>query len=61
MIEITFMEGVLFAWGVIATAYALKYKEEEQRARSVLMAVIERKDVRDNLVEEYAKFMKEIT
>lgn len=59
MIEITLTEMVLFAWAVLATAAAFKYKEEDNRSRMVLMAVMQDKGLRDKLVAAYQDFIKE--
>ena len=59
MIEITLTEMVLFAWGVLATAAAFKYKDEARALKHMLVVFIESKDVRDQLIAEHDAFMKE--
>lgn len=56
MVEFSIAELVLFCWSVIATAYALKYKEDAKGANMFARLIIERKEVRDQLVAEYEKF-----
>ena len=56
MIEFSLTEIALFCWAVLATAYALKYKQELRGANFFARMLIERKDVRDQVVAEYDEF-----
>ena len=40
MIEITFIEGALLAWAVLATAAAFKYKDETRMSKRMMVAFI---------------------
>jgi hypothetical protein len=55
MIEFSITEIALFCWGVIATGYALKYKQEVRGANFFARMLIERKDVRDQVIEAYER------
>lgn len=55
MIEFSLMEIVLFCWAALATGYALKYKSRAEAADFFARMLIERKDVRDQVVQAYAK------
>ena len=55
MIEFSITEIALFCWAVLATAYALKYKQELRGANFFTRMLIERKEVRDQVVEAYEK------
>jgi hypothetical protein len=61
MIEITFIEIVLFAWAVLATAAAFKLREEVRAMRRMMQLFVENKSARDQLVKAHEEFMKEQT
>jgi len=61
MIEVSITEVVLFCWAVIATAYALKYRQQEQGAKMFIRAIIEDKQLRDTLVADFKEHMEEQT
>jgi hypothetical protein len=56
MIEFSFGEIALFCWAVLATGYALKYRQEQRAADLFIRVLLERKDVRDKLVAEFEEF-----
>jgi hypothetical protein len=53
MIEVSVTEVVLFCWAVLATAYALKYKQQEQGAKMFIHAIMEDDKLRDTFVADY--------
>jgi hypothetical protein len=55
MIEFSLTEIALFCWAVLATGYALRYRQEVKGANFFARMLIERKDVRDQVVEAYEK------
>ena len=55
MIEFSLTEIALFCWAVLATAYALKCKARADGADFFARMLIERKDVRDQVVQAYEK------
>lgn len=55
MVEFSLTEIALFCWGVLATAYALKSKARADGADFFARMLIERKDVRDQVVQAYEK------
>ena len=59
MIEITFIEMVLFAWAVLATAAALKYKDDLRSIKRMMVAFVENKGVREQILKAHEEFMKE--
>ena len=59
MVEFSVIEIALFCWGVIATAYAFKYKERAENADMFVRALFERKDLRDKLVAEFERFQSQ--
>jgi len=59
MIEINFIEIVLFAWAILATAAAFKLREEVRSMRRLMQMFIENKGARDQLVKAHEEFMKE--
>ena len=59
MIEITFIEIVLFAWAVVATAAAFKFREEVFVGRRMFQLFVENKEAREQLLKAHAEFMKE--
>ena len=56
MIEFSFVEIALFCWAVLATGYALRYRQEARASDLVVRVMLERKDVRDKLVAEFEEF-----
>ena len=59
MIEVAITEIVLFAWAIIATGYALKYKSEARGADVFIKVLLENKEVRDDVVAKFEQFRKE--
>jgi len=59
MIEVSITEIVLFAWAIIATGYALKYKSEAKGADVFIKVLLENKEVRDDVVAKFEQFRKE--
>jgi hypothetical protein len=55
MVEFSLTEIALFCWAVLATAYALKWKAKADSANFFARMLIERKDVRDQVIEAYEK------
>jgi len=52
MIEVSITEIVLFAWAIIATGYALKFKQDSQMGRRFVQALLEDEELR-KLITEY--------
>tara|TARA_R110000868_G_scaffold127441_2_gene335060 strand:+ start:2463 stop:2648 length:186 start_codon:yes stop_codon:yes gene_type:complete len=61
MIEVSLIEIALFCWAVIATAYALKYRQQEQGAKMFIRALMEDDKMRNALVKEFKEHMEEQT
>lgn len=61
MIEVSVTEIVLFCWAILATAYALKYRQQEQGAKMFIRALMEDKNLRDTLVADFKEHMEEQT
>jgi hypothetical protein len=59
MIEVSITEIVLFCWAVLATAYALKYKQQEMSAKIFIRALMEDEKLRNNLVADFKEHMEE--
>jgi hypothetical protein len=58
MIEVTFIEVVLFAWAVLATAAAIKYKDEARAIKRMLVLFVENKEAREQLLKAHEEFVK---
>lgn len=58
MIEVSIAEIALFAWAIIATGYALKYKDGKYRADVFIHNLLKNKELRDELVADYEQFQK---
>jgi len=52
MIEVSITEIALFAWAIIATGYALRFKHDSQMGRRFVQALIEDEELR-KLITEY--------
>jgi len=50
-LTITFTEGVLFAWAILATAAALKYKQEKEGAGMFIEFILGNRKAYDKVVE----------
>ena len=61
MIEVSITEIVLFCWAVLATASALKYKQQEMGAKMFIRAIMEDDKMRDALVKDFKEHMEEQT
>lgn len=53
MIEVSITEIVLFAWAIIATGYACKFKQDSQMGRRLVQALLEDEGMRNRLIAEY--------
>ena len=58
MIEVSMVEIALFAWAVIATGQALKYKSDARSSDVFIKLLLENKEARDEIVEQYEQFTK---
>jgi hypothetical protein len=58
--EITITEIVLFTWAALATGFALKYRDEENRTRFFLKLLIEDETARAKMVSSYEEFKKKV-
>lgn len=61
MIEVSVTEIVLFCWAVLATASALKYKQQEMGAKMFIRVLMEDDKMRDALVKDFKEHMEEQT
>ena len=59
MIEVSLIEMVLFAWGMIATGFALKYKAQEHMAKVILQTLLDDEKARTNMIAGYEQFKRE--
>lgn len=53
MIEVSITEIALFCWAVLATAYALKCKQQEQGAKMFIRALMEDDKMRDAIIADF--------
>jgi hypothetical protein len=59
MLEITYTEIFLFAWGSIMTALYFSAKHEARMARVVFMHFVENPEAREQMVAQYEKTRSE--
>ena len=59
MLEITYTDMFLFAWASVMTALYFKARHEERMVRIVFMHLIENKEAREQMLEQYEKQTKE--
>lgn len=57
MIEFTVYEFVLLCWAVVATAYALKLRDDKRGADRFIHEILRNKVLRDELVSKYEDAM----
>ena len=55
MIEFTTPEFLLLCWAVIATAYAMKWREGKRMADELIHEILRNKELRDELVKVHGK------
>ena len=53
MIEVSITEIALFAWAIIATGYAFRFKQDSQMGRRFIEALLGDEELRDRLIAEY--------
>jgi hypothetical protein len=59
MLEITYTDMFLFAWASIMTGLYFKSRHEERMVRIVFMHLIENKEAREQMLEQYEKTRSE--
>jgi hypothetical protein len=59
MLEITYTDMFLFAWASIMTGLYFKSRHEERMVRIVFMHLIENKEAREQMLEQYEKSRSE--
>ena len=59
MLEITYTDIFLFTWASVMTLLYFKSKHEERMVRIVFMHLIENKEAREQMLDQYEKQMKE--
>jgi len=59
--EVSIIEVLLFCWAIIATSYAFKYKQNRHNADIFIRALLENKDLRDDLVKDFENFKRSQT
>lgn len=55
--EITIADLFLFGWAVIATVGWHKYKEDEAKAKMIIHALINHKELRESVVAAHDEFV----
>jgi len=56
MIEVTIAEVFLFAWAIIATGAALKYRHEKHVSVCIMQAFLSDDEMRDKAVRSWREF-----
>ena len=56
MIEVTIAEVFLFAWAIIATGAALKYRHEKHVSVCIMQAFLSDEEMRDKAVRSWREF-----
>jgi hypothetical protein len=59
MLEITYTDIFLFAWASVMTALYFKARHEERMVRIVFMHLIENKEAREHMIDQYEKTRSE--
>ena len=59
MLEITYTDMFLFAWASIMTGLYFKSRHEERMIRVVFMHLIENKEAREQMIDQYEKTRSE--
>jgi hypothetical protein len=58
MLEITYTDLVLFAWASVMTGLYFKARHDERMVRALFMHLIENKEAREHMLEQYDTQMK---
>lgn len=56
MIEVSMAEILLFAWGMVATAMALKFRHEKEMVVRIAHALVTDEDARNTAVKAWREF-----
>ena len=56
MIEFTTTEFALICWAVVATAYAMKWRDEKRKGDYFIHAIFDDVELRNHLVDDYNRF-----
>ena len=59
MLEITYTDMFLFAWASVMTVLYFKSRHEERMMRVVFMHMIENKEAREQMIDQYEKSRSE--
>lgn len=59
MIEVSITEIVLFAWAIVATGYAYKYKHDADKSNGFIRIILEDDSAREKIVAGFKQFKQE--
>jgi hypothetical protein len=59
MIEVSLTELGLFVWAMVATAQALKYHQERNMAKHMMLKFIEDEGIRNEALRQYKEWKAE--
>ena len=58
MIEVSLIEIALFCWGIAATGYAYKCKNQVDGANNFIRVLLSDEKVRDEIVADFEKYVQ---
>lgn len=61
MIEVSITEIALFCWAILATAYAMKCRQQERGVKMFVRALLKDEKMRNAVVADFKEHMKETT
>lgn len=58
MFELSFSDAFLLVWGLVATMYAFKFKDEAEKAQSAMNRILSDDDLREKVVADFKEWKK---
>ena len=59
MFELSFSDAFLLCWAIVATMFAFKFKDENDKAQIAISRLLDDDDLRDTVVADYREWKEE--
>ena len=58
MFELSFSDAFLLCWGLVATMYAFKFKDEKEKAEFAMNRILDDDNLREKVVADFKEWKK---
>jgi hypothetical protein len=58
MFELSFSDAFLLGWGLVATMYAFKFKDEKEKAEFAMNRILDDDNLREKVVADFKEWKK---